>query len=330
MKDVEARNRRLDNADHEHDGRLDDQIGFRRNTDRIGRVSQGLDDQCAEHGAHQTEASAEQRRAAERDGEDRIEFEQQAGVVAVGAAHVGADQHTGQRRREPGEHIDEKHDRPHAQPDKARGGRIDADGPDKQAQCSALHEGKGAEHDHHRDPYRKRHAEQVTAAKEQITGRRDRDDLPGREQLRNAASGDHQDQRGDDGLHADQRDQRAVPGAAEQADRERCEHGHKDGRTVRRDARCEQRGGHGAGDGHDGTDRNVDAARGDHERHAERYERERCGTVQDVDRGAEHVPVQDRDTQKAGMHDQIQRDQQNQGQGRPDQRALEPRAQAAR
>ena len=66
-----------------------------------------------------------------------------------------------------------------------------------------------------RDPHRARHAEPDSRCRRQIARRAaDRDDLPAGQQLRDAAPGDHQDQRRDDRLHADERDQQAVPHAA--------------------------------------------------------------------------------------------------------------------
>ena len=56
----------------------------------VDRGGQRLDDQRAEHRAADGEPAAGQRRAADDDGEDRVELDPQAGVVAVGAGDVRA------------------------------------------------------------------------------------------------------------------------------------------------------------------------------------------------------------------------------------------------
>jgi hypothetical protein len=83
--------RRLRYANHKHDDRLDHHVDFRRQAEGVDGVGQGLDDQRADHAAGQAEFAAGQRGAAQRDGQDGVQFQQQAGVVGVGALDVGSD-----------------------------------------------------------------------------------------------------------------------------------------------------------------------------------------------------------------------------------------------
>jgi len=103
-----------------------------------------------------------------------------------------------------------------------------------------------------------------------------------------AAAGHHQDQRRDDRLHADERHQHAIPHAGEHA------HGEGGGQCFNDPRRIvgEDAGGRRARDCYDRADGDINAACGDHERHAERDEHERCGTIKDIDRRAEPVAVE--------------------------------------
>ena len=63
--------------------------------------------------------------------------------------------------------------------------------------------------------------------------------------------------------------------------------------------------------GGDRADREVDAAGGDDERHAERDEQRRRAVAQDVDEAAEQVPVLHRTEKKRGVRHGIRDDEQH-------------------
>ncbi|KAH0439829.1 hypothetical protein KCU90_g3008, partial [Aureobasidium melanogenum] len=216
-----ARRGRLDHAHREHHGRLDDERRLRRHADRVGRISERLDNQCAQHRARQTEAAPEQRGAAERHRQNRVEFEQQARVIAIGAAHVRTDEDARHRGGQARETVHREHQRFRAQADEACRHRIDADRANEKPERRAFNERRGGKHGRACDPHRARHAKPVPAADQQIAGCANRYDLPRRQQLCDAAPGHHQDQRGDDRLHADERHQQSVPHAAQYADDQR-------------------------------------------------------------------------------------------------------------
>ena len=99
---------------------------------------------------------------------------------------------------------------------------------------------------------------------------------PGRDELRDASPGDHQDQRRDERLDPDHGNENAVPQAAEHGEPE----GGGDGEQHRPEAvlilrPADQQAGAGSGDGGDGADREIDPPGRDHERHAESDEHQR-------------------------------------------------------
>ena len=81
----------------------------------------------------------------------------------------------------------------------------------------------------------------------------------------------------------------------------------------------DERAGHRAGDRDDRPDRQVDAAGGDDQGHPERDEQERRGVAEDVDRGAEQVPVADLDGEEAGRAQRVEQQQDEQGDDGPEQ-----------
>ena len=71
-------------ADDRHDRRLEHHRRDRRDADRVHRRDERLDDEGADEGADERVAAAGERRAADHDGEDRVELDEQARVVGVG------------------------------------------------------------------------------------------------------------------------------------------------------------------------------------------------------------------------------------------------------
>ena len=82
---------------------------------------------------------------------------------------------------------------------------------------------------------------------------------------------------------------------------------------------ADHQGGDRRADGHHGADRDVDAARRDHERHADRDERERRGAIEDVDDTAVEMPVAPLQLPEAGIEDGVDAEQQDQCGERPEQ-----------
>ena len=155
--------------------------------------------------------------------------------------------------------------------------------------CSAAHRRRG-------DPQRHRQAEQEAIAEREERRVVDGDDLAAGEQLRDAAAGHHEDERGDDGLHAGLDHQQPVPQAAGRGDAERGAErqpqrivaGHL---AAGAEAAADHERRHRRGDGDHGAHRDVEAAHRDHQRHAERHHDERRGAIQDVDEVAVQVAV---------------------------------------
>ncbi len=98
----------------------------------------------------------------------------------------------------------------------------------------------------------------------------------------------------------------------------------------RQRAADQQRGERGR-DGDHRADRDVDAARGDDERHAQRDQDQRRGAVEDVDQAAVEVAVAPLQAQEARVEGGIDHQQQEQRDDRPQQRVFrEPAHHAAR
>ncbi|MNN23221.1 hypothetical protein D3C81_1366110 [compost metagenome] len=152
----------------------------------------------------------------------------------------------------------------------------------------------------------------------------DGDDLPIRQQLRQATPRHHQYQCRDDGLQAESRHQHAIPGAAQQGSAQGGRQGpaHGDVAHVGRHAvvhhhgAADQHGGHRAGQGHDGAHGNIDAARGDHQGHAQGRQHQGRRAVDDIDHAAIQVAVAHFQVEKAGDGKEgHQQQQQQRGQG---------------
>src|SRR5690606_30468652 len=149
------------------------------------------------------------------------------------------------------------------------------------------------------------------ALRHELVGRRvDRRDEAARDQQRDTAPGEHEHERRDDRLHPDHRHQESVPGAEQHADQhrdaDRTEHG---AQVVGRRRAVDDRERDGTRDGHDGADGEVDAARRDHDHHAERDEHERGAVAQDVDQRAVELVALDRHAHEARAGDRVDDDE---------------------
>jgi len=67
-----------------------------------------------------------------------------------------------------------------------------------------------------------------------------------------------------------------------------------------------------ASNGHDGPYGEIDPAGGDHQRHADRQQRDRCGTVKNVDRAAEQPPILQNDLEKMWRNQAVSHQHQDQ------------------
>ena len=154
--------------------------------------------------------------------------------------------------------------------------------------------------DRHREHRGERQAEQEAVADEVVGRVVDSDDLAAGDELGDAAARHHEDQRGDDGLHAHRHDQRPFQSPHSSATAERGDDGQPQARRVALDARVRRGGG---GDRDDRAHRDVEAARRDHQRHAGGDQRQRRRAIQDVDEVAVEVAVAPGEREKAGIHD---------------------------
>src|SRR5690606_26291598 len=73
----------------------------------------------------------------------------------------------------------------------------------------------------------------------------------------------------------------------------------------------------------EGTDREVDSAGGDDDRHAERDEHERRAVAQDVDDRAVQLPVAHRDRHETRARDRVDEHERDEGRDRQDEPVLE-------
>ena len=133
------------------------------------------------------------------------------------------------------------------------------------------------------------------------------------DQLGDAAARDHQDQRRDHRLDATVGDEDPVPEPAQgrhgqgdhedERERDGGEVGIVGQRLVVRvdEERCDR-----GRDRHDGADREVDPAGGDHEGHADREEHDGRPAAEDVDDVAEEVAVDDGEREEPGVEDQVE------------------------
>ncbi len=124
--------------------------------------------------------------------------------------------------------------------------------------------------------------------------------------------GGHQDQRRDDRLDVEHRDEKSVPQAAEQGSAE----GDQEDERVRV-AGVNAPGDDRADDGDDRADREVDALGADDSGHAERHQRRRHGAVQNVDQVAEQPALDDANLEEAGRNDSVDDQDQRQRDNRP-------------
>ena len=93
-------------------------------------------------------------------------------------------------------------------------------------------------------------------------------------------------------------------------------------RARRAETAADHQRGDRRGNGHDGADRDVEAAHRDHQRHAERHHHERRGAIQDVDEAAVEVAVAPREREERRIEQAARDQQQRQRDRRPEQRVL--------
>ncbi|GAB7196704.1 hypothetical protein OS31_39200 [Dickeya oryzae] len=110
--------------------------------------------------------------------------------------------------------------------------------------------------------------------------------MPGSNQLRDTATGYHENEGSDKRLDLQNRNQNTVPQARQHADTECGQQYHRQAVALHG-----QRGGHGTGNRHNGPDGQIDAAGGNHQRHADRQQGHRRGTVKDIDGTAEQAAI---------------------------------------
>ena len=203
-------------------------------------------------------------------------------------------------------------------PGEAAGDGVDAHGFDQRAQCGAPGEDCRQDEDGCGDQDGDRKGEQVSGADRLVGVVGDGDDLAAGDELGDAAPCGHEHQGGNDGLHADGRDQEAVPDAQGKAgddgdeNRRRCRHR---GAGFRRGSDVGARGR--PGDGHHGAHREVNAPGGDHQGHAERDEDRGGAIAHDVDEAAVQVPVLHPEAQEVRPEDLVQQQQCCEGDHRP-------------
>ncbi len=137
-----------------------------------------------------------------------------------------------------------------------------------------------------------------------------------------AAAGDHQDQGRDDRLDVEDRDQKAVPQAADEA-RAKGEQ-QNDEMGI---AGVDTPGDHRAANGDDRADREIDSLRADDDRHPNRDKRRRHGPVENVDQIAEQAALDDANVEEPGRDQTVDGEDQRKRDDRPDRSMPRERAQ---
>ena len=237
------------------------------------------------HREQQAEAPAEQRGAADHHGKDRIQFEPQAGIVGVRAHDVGGRNDAGERRAQAAPGVDREDHGARSDAGKFAGARIAAGCLDQKPERRAAHDRAGKDKHAGDDDHGNRQAKHAAIAEPDQIRRREGDDASLGDELGNAPARDHQDQGGDDRLDAEDGDEEAVPQAAQKARAERGGEHQRQAMAIGKARRD------GARDRHHRADREIDAAGGDHQHHAERQQRHRRAAVEDVDEAAEQAAV---------------------------------------
>jgi hypothetical protein len=254
----------------------------------VDAVLDQLDDQRAEHGAQRGAAATEQARAAHHRGRDHCQ------LVALARGGVGRlvearREQAGQPGAQPGQRVDAQLDGPHAQAGVARRGlvaphRVDL-APGHGVREEQPEDQRAAEHDQHRhglhEARRGALAERPAPAHAALGEARGQLAAERRQRLgldrhqAEAAEDRHRPERDDEGVQAQADDERAVEQAAGQADAERDRGGDAGGEQARGVGRqVLQHGGRAQRrEAEDRAHRDVDAARDDHGRGAQRHDR---------------------------------------------------------
>src|SRR5690606_15192127 len=268
------------------------------------------DREDADDGAGDRELAAHERGAAEHDREDRVQLDVETGRVGVGGHRVGAVEDAGEARQHAAGRIRAPDDAARAHARQAARLGVDADGLGEHPECRATLDERHERDRRHRDEECERQADDV-ALRHELVGRRvDRRDEAARDQQRDAAPGEHEHERRDDRLNPDHRHQESVPGAEQHADQHRDADRTEHRAQVVGSRRAVDDGERdGARDGHDGADGEVDAARRDHDHHAERDEHERGAVAQDVDQRAVELVALDRHAHEARAGDRVDDDE---------------------
>lgn len=172
--------------------------------------------------------------------------------------------------------------------------RVAAAGLDEQAQRGAVFQPGHQREQRGHQPQRERQAEQVAGSDEEVGRVVDGDDLPASDELYVPRPATIRISVAMIGWMPT-----LATGAIEQAAHRRgCQCGeqrqrHRDTRRMHLlavdDDQRDQRGRHRGRDGDHRAHRDVDAARGDHHRHAQRHRHQRRGAVEDVDQRAVQV-----------------------------------------
>src|SRR4051794_7722509 len=240
-------------------------------------VGDRREDQDSEHGAGDGAASPAEQRAADDRGRDGVEF---VGVAVGVLAGAGQDdqQEGGDAAAQPGEQIQIQALAAYVDAGEPGGFRVAADGDRAAAEGGAVEDEPADDRHDREDDDERRDAEHVRVAFAQVEDAADGDDLGlavGDLQGEAAGRGQH-GERGDERDHAAVGDEQAVDQAASDAD----DHG---GEQDAREAVVlggHRRRPHG-GQGDDRADRQVDAAGGDDEGHADGDDTDHRGLGED-------------------------------------------------
>ena len=162
-----------------------------------------------------------------------------------------------------------------------------------------------------------RQAEEMAVAEEDERRVFESDDLSAADEHRDAAADDHEDERGDDRLDAQRGDEHAIP-SAEQSTGHEADAEHRDERHPGAD---DEHRRERAGDRHDRANGEIDAARGDDERHAEREEHHLRALVEHVHGRAVEVAVLDDEFEEGRLPNEVEKEEGGEREQRPEQAA---------
>src|SRR5579885_668191 len=269
------------------DQALDHVLPLRRGAEQVEAVADHLQEERADHRPPDRSLASEQRRPAEHDRRDRIELDPLV-RVPLRRLHLREQDHARDARREAGDREGRGTDDADAHARQASRFRVSAGRIDVPAERRAREDEAAEEREREPDEDRVVDPPGAAEAEDRPAVGLDRDEVAARHDLREAVDDDRGGERGDERVHLADRDQEPVPDPAAEA-----HEAPEDERSPDSDARVQENlAGDDRAEPGDGADREIEPARDEYERPADRDDPDRRrleGEVLQVRRRAERA-----------------------------------------